>query len=74
VTPQQSVQSGLPVFTPAGGVKDVGVKASATNLTRGRLVLNAFGAVQKLTGDTGDGSLIERRNQTLLGIGAACRF
>jgi hypothetical protein len=51
VSPIQSEQSGLPVFTPQGGLKDVGLRASLTYISTEHLILRAFADVNRFTGD-----------------------
>jgi MipA family protein len=74
VTPQQSAASGLPVYTAAGGVQAVGLRASLTYRTRDHWLLRAFGVVKQLTGDAADSPIVERRTQGLLGAGVAYEF
>jgi outer membrane scaffolding protein for murein synthesis (MipA/OmpV family) len=51
VSPIQSEESGLPVFTPKGGLKDVGLRASLTYISTEHLILRAFADVNRFTGD-----------------------
>ena len=74
VTPIQSEQSGLPVFTPGGGIKDVGVRASITYSSTEHLLIRAFADLKKLTGDAANSPIVQNRTQTLVGVGAAYHF
>ncbi|MBX3593571.1 MipA/OmpV family protein [Sphingomonas sp.] len=81
VTPAGSVASGLPVFTPKGGQKDVtfgGVFTYALtgDLTKG-LALVAGGTYRKLIGDFADSPLVAiagSRHQLTFGAGLALTF
>jgi MipA family protein len=74
VTQIQSEQSGLPVFTPGGGVMDVGVHASITYHSTKRILIRAFADLKKLTGDAANSPIVQNRTQTLVGVGAAYHF
>lgn len=74
VTPAQSGDSGLPVFTPGAGVKDVGAHAALTCSYTDHLLLRTFANVEELTGDITNGPLVQRRTQLLIGAGLAYHF
>jgi MipA family protein len=74
VSPTQAAQSGYPVFTPGGGVKDVGLKADLTCFATERFLLRAFAEVKKFSGDTANSPIVERQTERFVGIGAAYRF
>lgn len=81
VTPAGSVLSGLPVFTPQGGQKDITFGGMFThsltgNLTKG-LALVAGGTYKKLVGDFADSPLVAiagSRHQWTAGAGLALTF
>lgn len=81
VTPTGSVLSGLPVFTPQGGQKDITFGGMFThaltgNLTKG-LALVAGGTYKKLVGDFADSPLVAiagSRHQWTAGAGVALTF
>jgi outer membrane scaffolding protein for murein synthesis (MipA/OmpV family) len=70
----QSEQSGLPVFTPAGGLKDVGLHASLTYFWGEHVILRAFGDISRFTADTEDSPIVLDRRQGVFGGGIAYRF
>jgi outer membrane protein len=74
ISPIQSEQSGLPVFTPPGGLKDVGLRASLTYFSSEHLILRAFGDVNRFTGDTADSPIVLNRTQRFFGAGIAYHF
>ncbi len=74
VTPVQSEDSGLPVFTPGAGVKDVGAHAALTYRCTDQVLLRTFANLEQLTGDVTNSPLVQRRTQLLIGAGLAYHF
>lgn len=74
VSVAQSEQSGLPVFTPGGGVRDVGVRANLTYLYSEHLLLRGFAGVSRLTADAADSPIVLERTQRFFGAGIAYHF
>jgi outer membrane protein len=74
VSPIQSEQSGLPVFTPGGGLKDVGLRASLTYISNKHLLLRLFADANRFTGDTADSPIVLKRTQGFFGAGIAYQF
>ena len=74
VSPIQAEQSGLPVFTPDGGLKDVGLRASLTYISTEHLILRAFADVNRFTGDAADSPVVLNRTQRFFGGGIAYQF
>jgi|GEM_PF-2178382 len=74
VNAPQSAASGLPVFTPGGGVKDLGLHAGLTYHLTDHVQLRAFGNLKEITGRMGDSPIVESRTQALFGVGAAYHF
>ena len=74
VTPTQSFDSGLPVFTPGGGVRDVGAHATLTYHYSEHFLLRVFGSLKDLTGDDSNSPIVENRTQALFGVGLAYHF
>jgi outer membrane protein len=74
VTPAQSLDSGLPVFNPGAGVRDVGVHASLTYRYSQHFLLRVFGNLSDITGDDGNSPIVENRAQALFGVGLAYHF
>jgi outer membrane protein len=70
----QSEQSGLPPYSPGGGVRDVGLHASLDFLATRHLILRAFGEVTRFTSTVSDSPVIESRNQNFIGAGFAYHF
>lgn len=74
VTPTQSVQSGLPAYTPGAGVKDVGLHASLIYHYSEHILLRGFAAVKELTADAADSPIVQSKTQGLVGFGVAYHF
>jgi MipA family protein len=74
VTPVQSAASGLPVFTPNGGMRDVGINANLTYRYSQHVFLRSFMDLRDLTGNIADSPIVENRTQWLIGFGAAYHF
>lgn len=74
ITPTQSAASGLPVYTPHGGVNRIGVHAGLTYLVSKHVLWRAFARVNDLTGDAAQSPIVERRMQYVIGAGVAYRF
>jgi outer membrane scaffolding protein for murein synthesis (MipA/OmpV family) len=70
----QSEQSGLLVFTPGGGLRDVGLRASLTYISTDHLVLRAFAGISKFMGDAADSPIVLSRTQHFIGSGIAYHF
>ena len=74
VSPGQSAASGLPVFTPGGGVKDVGANANLTYRYTQHILLRGFVDVRELVGDVADSPIVQSKTQALVGAGVAYHF
>jgi MipA family protein len=74
VTPGQSALSGLPVFTPGGGVRDVGLHAVLTYHYSEHILVVTFATVRELIGDVSDSPIVESKTQGLAGMGVAYHF
>lgn len=74
VTPTQSLQSGLPVYTPGGGVNTVGVHAALTYRASEHVFWRAFVNLKNLAGQAADSPIVERRTEHVIGLGAAYHF
>ena len=74
VTPTQSFDSGLPVFTPRGGVKDVGLHGSATHFFSQHLLLRALVSFKDIVGDAANSPIVQDRTQVVVGVGLAYHF
>jgi outer membrane scaffolding protein for murein synthesis (MipA/OmpV family) len=74
VTGSQSLSSGLPLFSPGAGVRDVGVHATLTHHYTEHFTLRAFISAKEITGDDANSPLIENRTQVLFGVGLAYHF
>jgi len=74
VTPTQSLQSGLPAYTPGGGVNTIGVHATLTYRASEHVFWRAFANLEDLTGQAGDSPIVERRTEYVIGLGAAYHF
>lgn len=74
VTAVQSLYSGLPVFTPAGGTKDYGMHTGLSYVATRHLFVRAFANVKWFSSDISGSPIVQRNSQTLIGIGIAYRF
>jgi MipA family protein len=74
VTPTQSLQSGLPTYTPGGGVNTVGVHAALTYRASEHVIWRAFANLKDLAGQAADSPIVERRTEFVIGLGAAYHF
>jgi outer membrane scaffolding protein for murein synthesis (MipA/OmpV family) len=73
VTPEQARRSGYRVYSPAGGIKDVGVGANATYALGGGFALSAVAEVKQLLGDVADSQIVKDETQGFIGIGISWR-
>lgn len=74
ISPGQSVQSGFSDYSPGAGIKDYGVHGSITYLLSDHLLLRGFASLKELTGNDADSPIVERRTQSVIGVGIAFRF
>jgi MipA family protein len=74
VTPTQSFDSGLPVFTPRGDVKDVGIHGTATWLLSQHLLLRALVSFKDIVGEAANSPIVQDRTQVVFGVGLAYHF
>ncbi len=74
VTPAQAAASGLPVFHPGGGIKDVAATLAATYRVDDHISLAATGAITALTGDVKDSPIVLERTQSSAVVSVSYRF
>src|ERR1039457_692132 len=74
VTPGQSAASNLPVYTPHGGVRDVGINASLTYHYTDHVFFRPFFDLRQLVGEISDSPVVQKKVQALIGLGAAYHF
>lgn len=77
ITPTGSFASGLPAFTPDGGLKDIGVAMTASYSLSQRWSLTAIGSYRRLVGDFADSPIVSREgspNQLFGGLGLGYAF
>ena len=74
VTPQESMMSGLPVYTPGGGVKEAGVGANATWIFADNWFLDVVGAASNLMGPAGSSPTTDERWQYAVSVNIAYDF
>ena len=74
VTPGQSAASSLPVYTPHGGVRDVGINASLTYHYTEHVFFRPFLDLRQLVGEVSNSPIVQRKAQALIGLGAAYHF
>lgn len=69
ITPQQSLNSGLPVYTPQSSLVSYGVRAVAIMPLPKNLSLVAFGGYSRMAGDPAKSPLVTERGSKNQGIG-----
>ncbi len=74
VTPAQSTRSGLHVFTPRGGVKDVGINLGGNYDLTDHWLLRGIASIKELVGDAGSSPIVHSRTEVFAGFGIAYRF
>jgi outer membrane protein len=77
VTPAQSIASGLPVFTPTGGIRSYGVGVQARQQWSTQWATNLFLEYDRLAGDVADSPVLSRNgsvNQVTVGLGVSYTF
>ena len=74
VTAVQSAASGLPVFHPGGGIKDVTATLAAVYRLDERISLMATGAFGNIVGDVEDSPIVRDRAQTSAVVSVTYRF
>lgn len=77
VTPAAALATGLPVYTPGGGVHAVGVNGGLTHQFSPAWGVHAYAAYDRLVGEAGDSPLVGAfgsRDQFSGGIGLAYTF
>ncbi|WEX11212.1 MipA/OmpV family protein [Chelativorans sp. AA-79] len=77
VSAGESARSGLPRYSPGGGVKSVGAGAAVTWKTTDKITTSVFAEYERLLGAAADSPLVERRgspDQVTLGLSATYRF
>lgn len=74
ISPQQSASSGLPTYTPSGGIDRVGLHARLTYRVSAHWLVRAFARISDLTGEVAQSPIVERRAQVEAGVGVAYHF
>ena len=74
VSAEQSLQSGLPAYTPGGGIKDIGINAGLDYRLSRHFMLRGFAGVTQLLGDDGASPVVQSKTQGLAGFGLAYHF
>ncbi len=74
VTPAQSANSGLPVYTPHGGLMDLGFHMSLTYRYAEHVLLHSFVDVRRFEGDAADSPIVFIPTQARAGVGVAYHF
>ena len=74
VTPTQSFQSGLPVYTPGSGINTVGLHATLTYRASEHVLWRVFTNFKDFTGQAGESPIVERRTEFVAGFGVAYHF
>ncbi len=74
VSQTQADQSGLPVYSAGGGIKDVGLHAAVTYLYSEHIMLRLFGNIEQMTGNDANSPIVQDKTQSSIGFGAAYHF
>jgi outer membrane protein len=77
VTPAQSLTSGLPVYSPKGGVRSVGLGAQARQQWTPRWATNLYVEYDRLLGDAAKSPILTRNgsvDQVTVGVGVSYTF
>jgi outer membrane protein len=74
VTSAQAARSGLHVFTPSGGVKDIGIELSGNYELTEHWLLRGIANLKQLVGDAGDSPIVHSNTEVFAGLGIAYRF
>ena len=74
LTAAQSSDSGLPVFSPPGGVNDFGIHAALTYTYTKHFVMRLFADERWLGSDITGSPIVTRTTETLVGVGFAYHF
>jgi outer membrane protein len=74
ITSGQSLQSGLPAYSPGGGCRDFGLHASISYPYSEHIILRGLTSVKRLVADAGNSPIVQQRTQTLIGVGIAYHF
>lgn len=74
ITPDQSLASGLPVYTPHGGLTDVGLEAGINWLPTQHVLLRSYVNFRDLVGDSASSPIVQSKTETVFGLGVAYRF
>jgi outer membrane scaffolding protein for murein synthesis (MipA/OmpV family) len=74
VAPDQSNDSGLPVFAPRAGLTDFGLHAMFDCLLSDHLVFRVFGNIKQTAGNISESPIVQHRAQALFGAGFAYHF
>ena len=75
ITPAEALSSGLPVFTPDGGVRAVGAVAGVTHEFTRNLGIYAYASYDRLIGDAADSPIVQQRgSEDQFGVGVALFF
>lgn len=74
VSPAQSAQSGLPVYIPGGGAKDLGLNLGLDYRITPHWLVRGSAGVSRLLGEDGNSPVVENKTQGLVGVGLGYRF
>lgn len=74
VTETQSLNSGLAMYSPGGGLKDYGANASLTYRMNEQVIMRLMGSVHELQGDVAKSPIVQEKTQTFFGFGAGYKF
>jgi outer membrane protein len=70
----QSLDSGLPVFTPGAGLKDYGVHGNLTYVCTEHILVRTFVDVKEIAGNLTDSPIVQRSTETIVGLGVVYHF
>jgi MipA family protein len=67
-------QTGLPPYTPSGGIKDVAFNAVLDYQLSQRWLLRGFAGVERLVGADGNSPIVQNKTQDFVGVGVEYHF
>lgn len=73
ITPEGSLASGLPVYSPGAGLRDVHAGIGFTHALSSRWILFGSAGVSRLLSDAAQSPLVHQRSGSMVGLGLAYR-
>lgn len=74
VSAQQSERSGLPIFSPPGGMDSFGLTAGLVYHCTGHVLLRSFVGISEIPGGIAKSPIVQRKDQVQVGVAVAYHF